>query len=244
MGAAGELANKEGCLLVAHLHVGVHAGLVRTSVAAADFDGFESGRFPVVKHQILVVVLAVDVQLDFDEVTAGEHVAGFQWDAFVFLHLVVDDLAAGAGGGLLCLDTLQLVVGAADFHFQSSLLDEVLFGKHGEVGVGVEGAVSFSEYLHLVLACAEGITCDDHFVVVAEQVFLGDFHGLNFFAVHADGDFGFRIVFAGGAHVVGDGLNAVGGVAGGVPVGGVLAVVDEILHQSASLLGLGFGGCQ
>ncbi len=78
--ATGELADKEGGFFAVNFHVGVDASVCAVSavvagVATSDFDVDEAGRFPIVKHEVFVVVFAVEVEFDFYEVATGECVA-------------------------------------------------------------------------------------------------------------------------------------------------------------------------
>ncbi len=79
------------------------------------------------------------------------------------------------------------------------------------------------------------------FVIEGEEVLGGDFFGFDFFAVEGDVDGHVRCGLSAGADVIGESFDAVGGVAGGVPIGGVAAIVDEIFRQSTGELPFGIG---
>ena len=90
--AAGQRADEEAHALVAELHVGAQVVAV---VAAADLDRLEAGRLVVLEDQVLVVVLAVDLQLDLDQVAALERAPGRPAPSrSILLDLLVDRLAA------------------------------------------------------------------------------------------------------------------------------------------------------
>ena len=65
--AAGQGADEEADAFVAEFHVGAH---VVAGVAAAQLDRLEAGGFHVLEDEVLVIVLAVDFQLDLDQVAA------------------------------------------------------------------------------------------------------------------------------------------------------------------------------
>ena len=92
--AAGEAADEEGDALVAEFDVGAEAV---AGVAAADVDGLEAGGLHVLEDEVLVVVLALDDELDLDQVAALEVVAEFERARVSYFDLLVDDLAARAG---------------------------------------------------------------------------------------------------------------------------------------------------
>ena len=90
--AAGQRPREEGDAVVAELDVGAQVVAV---VAAADLDRLEAGRLDVLEDQVLVVVLAVDLELDLDQVAALERRPVGQQLAVVLLDLLVDRLARG-----------------------------------------------------------------------------------------------------------------------------------------------------
>ena len=67
--AASERSCEERHALVAELDIGAQVVAV---VSAADLDRLEPGCLEVFKDQVLVVVLAVDLELDFDQLAALE----------------------------------------------------------------------------------------------------------------------------------------------------------------------------
>ena len=80
--------------LVAELDVGAQVVAV---VAAADLDRLEAGRLEVLEDQVLVVVLAVDLELDLDQVAALQGCTVGHRLASVTLDPLADRLAAAAG---------------------------------------------------------------------------------------------------------------------------------------------------
>ena len=85
--------------------------------------------------------------------------------------------------------------------------------------------------LDRVPAGFERVAGQDEAIVEREQVVAGDFHFLPLLAVDPDFDRHVGLVLARGLDVVGERFDHQGRVAGAVPVGGVLAVVDEVLHE-------------
>ena len=85
------MRTKKAHAVVAELDVGAQVVAV---VAAADLDRLEAGRLHVLEEQVLVVVLAVDLELDLDQVAALERGAVGEQLAAVLLDLLVDGLAA------------------------------------------------------------------------------------------------------------------------------------------------------
>ena len=92
-----------------------------------------------------------------------------------------------------------------------------------------------------VLAVLDRVAEQDEAIVEVEQVLVVDLHVLVLLAVEPDLDGHVGTVLAAGLEIVGHGLDAQGGVAGAVPVGGVPAIVEQILHQPRGLGILGIG---
>src|SRR5207244_5627196 len=67
--APGQGPREEGHALIAELDVGAQVVAV---VAAANLDRLEPGRLVVLEDQVFVIVLAVDLELDLDQLAALE----------------------------------------------------------------------------------------------------------------------------------------------------------------------------
>ena len=80
--------------LVAELDIGAQVIAV---VAAADLDRLEAGRLEVLEDQVLVVVLAVDLELDLDQLAALERRPLGQQLAAITLDPLAHRLATAAG---------------------------------------------------------------------------------------------------------------------------------------------------
>src|SRR5688572_12310858 len=106
MPAASELPNEERYAVVAIFDVRRQTGC---GVSAALLDGLEAGGLQVLEEQVLVVVLAVDDELDLDEVAAGERVAIAEWLPLVLFDLLIEGLAARAFGFDFLIDGDELV---------------------------------------------------------------------------------------------------------------------------------------
>ncbi len=65
--AAGEPADEEGHAFVVEFDVGADFVAV---VTAADFHGFKTGGLHIFEQDVLIVVLGIDGEFDFDEVAA------------------------------------------------------------------------------------------------------------------------------------------------------------------------------
>ena len=87
----------------------------------------------------------------------------------------------------------------------------------------------------------ERVAFEHERVVEREQVLGVDLHFLAFLAVDPDFDRQVGLVLAAGLDVVGQRFDHQGRVARAVPVGGVLAVVDEVLHEPRGDLALRLG---
>ena len=147
--APGQGPREEGHALVAELDVGAQVVAV---VAAADLDRLEAGRLEVLEDQVLVVVLAVDLQLDLDQVAALERRPVGQQLAAITLDPLADRLAAAAGHvhRLVVLD--EPVDLAVDLDLQARVGDRVFEREVGQVGVEVERALALLEERDRVLA--------------------------------------------------------------------------------------------
>jgi len=135
--AAWEELDEEGNFLIAEFHVGTEAIRV---IAGLDIDRFHTGGFPILEHEIFVIVFAIDPEGDFDKVTALDFVAGFQLDALIDRAFLIDRLARGIYGIDDFLIGDEFVVGAVNFDFESRLGDEIFQGKVFDIGVRVERA--------------------------------------------------------------------------------------------------------
>ena len=88
----------------------------------------------------------------------------------------------------------------------------------------------------------EGFAFEDERVVEREQVVGVDLGFFALLAVDPDFDREVRLVFAAGFDVVGERFDDEGRVARAVPVGGVLAIVDQVLHEPRGDRALRFDG--
>ena len=165
--AAGEGADEEDRALVAELDVGAHVVAV---VSAAQVHRLEAGGFRVLEHDVLVVVLAFDLELDLDEVAALEHRQVGEFLALVLLGPLVHGLAARAFGldGLGGFD--ELVVLALHLDFEAGAGDRVFEREVRQVCVEVERAGAFLDELDGVLAVGERLAFQDELVVEGEDV--------------------------------------------------------------------------
>ncbi len=227
--AAGQLAREEADAFVAQLHVGAQGVAV---VTAAHFDRLEPGGLHVLDHDVLVIVLALDDEFDLGQIAALEDAEVFDGDPFVFLGLLAHGLTARARHVDLLVHFLQFVILPLDLDLEARLGDEVLQGEVREVGVEVERAGSLLAQFDGVFARFDRVAEEDELVVEREEVLGVDRDFLLLLAVqeHFEREFGFH--FASGAQVVGERFDAEGRVAGGLPVGGVLAVVEQVLDQA------------
>ena len=232
MGAAGELADEEAGLLVAVLDVGAEGIAV---VARTDFDGFAAGRLRILDHQVLVVVLRVDGHLDLDQVARLQLVARLQRHPRELFDLLLDGLAAAAGDIDLFIFRHQLVVIAVDLDFQTGLLDEFLEGEVGRVDIGVDRAVALAADLERVLAGGQRLAFEHQLVVKVEKILFGDADLLVLLAIDPQLDHHVGLGLAGSPQIIGERLDAERGIAGRVPVGRVLAVVEQVLDQPGGL---------
>ena len=225
--AAWEELDEERYFLIAEFHICTEAVGV---VAGLDIDRFHAGGFPIFEHEVFVIVFAIDPEGDFNEVAAFDFVAGFQFDALIDRAFLINRLARGIHGIDDFLIGDEFVVGAVDFDFESGLGDEIFQGEVFDVGIRVERAGAGFADLDVVFASSEDVACDDGGVIEGEEIVFGDLDGFEGFAIEKDFDFQVRIAFFGGFEVIADRLDAVSGVAGGIPVSAVAAVVDEVFH--------------
>ena len=88
---ARKLPDKEAHLLVPELNVSTHLIAV---VSAPYPNRLKPGSLHVLKHEVLVVVLAVDNQLHLDKVAALQGRAALQLDPLELLDLLIKRLTA------------------------------------------------------------------------------------------------------------------------------------------------------
>jgi hypothetical protein len=241
VGAAWQGADEEIHGLVAGFHVGGESA-VAGNEAAEGVEGFEAGGFGVGEDEVFVVVFAFEDEFHFDAV-AGFHGRAicerFAAEAF---DLLFDDEAGGVGDFGFLFEFDEFGNPALDFHFESGGAESVFEGEDFEVGVGIERALAGFVQFDDVFAGGHGFACQGDRAVEGEEVVAVDGDLAFGLAVDEDFDIHFRGVLAAGLEVCGDGLDGVGGVAGGFPVGRVLAVVDEVFDQPAGVGVLGFHG--
>ena len=68
--------NEEGDAFVPEFNIGPHVVAI---ITAAHFDRLEAGRLKVLENQVFVVVLAVDLELDLDEVPTLDDRISSRW---------------------------------------------------------------------------------------------------------------------------------------------------------------------
>src|SRR5262245_9398071 len=147
--AASERPCEEGHSFVAELDVGTQVVAV---VAAADLDRLEAGGLVVLKDEVFVVILAVNLELNLEEFSALERRSLSKQLATIALDLLSHGLPSSTGD-LDCLvvghQSIQLAV---DFDLQPRSGDRVLQGEVGHVGVEVERPLALLLEAHSVSA--------------------------------------------------------------------------------------------
>ena len=117
--------------------------------------------------------------------------------------------------------------------------DWVFEGEVGQVGVEIERAFAVLMERNCVRACLERRAFDDEGIVEREQVCGSDRDLLPGLAVEGDGDGHFGPVLAAGLQVIGERLDAERGVACGIPVVAMLAIIEHVLDQTGRELAFG-----
>ena len=183
--AAWEILDEEGNFLIAQFHVGTEAVGV---VAGLDIDGFHAGGFPILEHEVFVIVFAIDPEGDFNEVAAFDFIAGFQFDALIDRAFLIDCLAFGIDRIDDFLIGDEFVIGAIDFDFESGFGDEIFQGEIADVCVCIEWAGAFFAEFDGVFSCGEDVASDDGGAVEGEEVVFGDLYRFERFAIEEDFD--------------------------------------------------------
>ena len=125
--------------------------------------------------------------------------------------------------------------------FEPGVRDEILQREVGQIGVEIERSFAAFPQLDFVHARFERVADQRRLVVEGEQILRVDRDLFDLFAVDVDFDRHLRPIFAAGDDVLGQGLDRDGRVAGAVPIGRVLAVVEQVLGQPRRLFGLRIG---
>src|SRR5208337_3757302 len=121
--------------VVAVLDVGAQIVAV---VAAADLDRLEASRFEVLGDNVFVVVLAVDLELDLDQLAAFQGGSLGQQLATVVFDFLIHRLPAAAGHAHGLVVALQPIHFAIDLDLQTRAGYRVLEREVAQVGIVVK----------------------------------------------------------------------------------------------------------
>ena len=137
--APPERADEECDALVTKLNV--RAQIVAV-VTALDVNGLETCSLVVLENQVFIIVLAVDLELDFHQLAALESRVGRQPLAAETFNALANGLAAAAGhvDNLVVLD--EPVDLAVDLDLQARVSDRVFAREIGQIGAIVERSVA------------------------------------------------------------------------------------------------------
>ena len=136
MPAARQSTNEKDRFFIAKLNIGAH---FVAAIAAADIDRLEPGGFHIFKHQVFIIVLAIDDQLYLDQVPAFDGCQVVQGHPLIFFHLAIHHLAPGAGILDFLVDFVQAINRAVDFNLQAFAGDKILEGEIVQVGIEIYG---------------------------------------------------------------------------------------------------------